>query len=182
MGLNKYTELNPGSGGSIMDESGIIYSVPGEPTDRRRARIIITGENLSDITQIKNTQISGSEYGIVTRNIPFCPSNSQVVFDTVSAVAANNQTVVATYTVPASSTFFFKGFAGTGDVPAIYRVYIDGTPIMALRTTSTSPNASLVYDAPILQVASGIIVTLEVVHYSTGINGDFEGTIVGFTV
>lgn len=182
MGLNKFTELNPGTGGSVMDESGIVYAIPGEPTDRRRSRIILSGENLNDITEIKNTQLMGNEYGLVTRNIPFCPTDSEVIYDTAINVAANNLTVVATYTVPGGDTFYFRGFAATGDVPAIYRIYVDGTPIMSLRSTSACPNASLIYDTPVVQVSAASIITLEVIHYSSGINGDFEGSIIGFVI
>ena len=179
---NKYTELNLGAGGSVMDESGLVYAVPGEPTDRRRARIILAGDNINDITQIKNIQVSGNEYGLITRNIPFCPATSNIIYDTVSTVAANNLTVITTYTVPSGKTFYFKGFAGTGDVPAIYRIYVDGSPQMVVRTTAASPNASLIYDTPVFQVATATIITLEVIHYTAGVNGDFEGSIIGFLI
>lgn len=182
MGLNKFTELNVGGGGSVMDESGIVYSVPGEPTDRRRSRIVISGENLNDITEIKNSQITGVEYGLVTRNIPFCPTDSQIIYNTVSSVAASTLTVITTYTVPAGDTLFFRGFSGTGNVPAIYRIYVNGTAKLSLRTTSAFPNASLLYDSPVMQVAAASIITLEAIHYSTGVSADFEGSIIGFLV
>ena len=181
MGLNKFTELNPGEGGSIMDETGIVYSILGEPVDRRRSRIILSGENIDDISQIINTQVTGNEYGLVTRNIIACPAGSIVVYDTVSLVAADLLTVVATYTVPSLSTFYFRGFAGTGDLPAIYRIYVDGLPQFVLRTTASSPNANMVFDSSPLKVDGDSIITLEVIHYTTGINGDFEGSILGFT-
>lgn len=178
--MNKFTELNPGEGGSIMDETGIVYSISGEPTDRRRSRIILAGENIDDITQIKNNQITGDEYGIITRNIPACPSGSIVVYDTVSLVVADLLTVVATYTVPAINTFYFIGFSGTGDLPAVYRIYIDGMPQFSLRTTASSPNVNMIFDSPPFKVDANAIITLEVIHYTTGINGDFEGSILGF--
>jgi len=182
MPITKFTELNEGVGGSIMDETGIVYSTPGEPTDRRRARICLAGQNLDDLSQIVNTSITGNEYGLVVRNIPDCPSGTNVFFDTVNSVTANNLTVVATYTVPSSKTFFFTGFAGTGDLPAIFRIYVNGSPFFALRTTAASPNANMTFSTPALKIAQNAIATLQVIHYTTGITGDFEGSIAGFTV
>jgi hypothetical protein len=182
MGINKYTELNVGAGGSVMDETGIVYSVPGEPADRRRARIIITGEGIDDISQIKNVPITGDEYGFVVRNIPDSPSGSMVVYDTVSSVSNNTLTVVATYTVPSGQNFFFRGFTATGDLPAIFRIYVDGSAKFVLRTTAASPNANMTFSVAPLKIAGNSILTLQVIHYTSSITGDFEGSIMGFLV
>jgi hypothetical protein len=182
MPITKFTELNEGIGGSIMDETGIVYAIPGEPTDRRRARICLAGQNIDDLSEIKNTSVVGNEYGLIVRNIPDCPSGTDVIFDTVSSVNSNNLTVVATYTVPSAKSFYLTGFAGTGDLPAIFRIYVDGSPSFALRTTAACPNANMNFAVPALKVAAGSIVTLQVIHYTSGITGDFEGSILGFTV
>lgn len=182
MPITKFTELNEGIGGSIMDETGIVYSIPGEPTDRRRARICLAGQNLDDLSQVINNSVSGNEYGLVVRNIPDCPSGTNIFFDTVNSVNSNNLTVVSTYTVPNGQSFFLTGFAGTGDLPAIFRIYVDGSPYFALRTTAACPNANMTFATPPLKIAQNSIVTLQVIHYTTGITGDFEGSITGFTV
>lgn len=60
-----YTELNPGIGGDIMDETAVTYGVA--PLTRKRPRVVITGEGLDDIVDTTNLTPTGLERGLVTK-------------------------------------------------------------------------------------------------------------------
>lgn len=62
-----FTTLNPGAGGSNIDEESVTYGAA--PTDRRRARVILAGAGLLEIAEVKNAEPApaGTEYGILAR-------------------------------------------------------------------------------------------------------------------
>ncbi len=174
------TELNPGSGGSIMDETGVTYGTA--PVLRRRTRLIVAGEGIDDICQVKNTVLDGTEYGLVVRSLPAVPANSVLEFDTNNAVVDNSETTLVTYTVPASTTFYFTGLVTQGDVPAVFRIYVDSACKLSFRTTSSNPAISQSFSLPPFSAAAASVITLKVTHFISGVTGEFEGTLLGYTV
>src|SRR5260221_12947722 len=62
-----YTELNPGAGGSDMDEEGVTYGAA--PTLRRRARVVIAGALQAAVSAVLNTDPALTDYGLVTRRV-----------------------------------------------------------------------------------------------------------------
>ena len=184
-----FTELNLGSGGSIMDETKIDFPIgPGPTTQlRHRARTVIAGENPEDITTVTNTNIQGCEYGLVTRNIPYV-SNLNPVFSSITNVIINSTTLVS-YVVPADNIFNFTGFNVSGDLPALYQVItydlaISPSTILSVRTNPSNLNHNIQFTTPILQLPAGYQIKI-VCSLLSSFGGNppaanYEGTLLGF--
>ena len=177
---NQFTELNPGSGGSIMDETGVTY--PTAPTVRRRTRIVLAGDGLNELVQVKNTDLNGDEYGLIVRSLPTCPTNSILSYNQDAAVSDNTETTLTSYTVPAGTTFYFTGVVAQGDLPARFRIYIDSNIQLSYRTVSSNPAFQQTFSLPPFTAAAGSVIYLKVTHFISGVSGDFEGTILGYTI
>lgn len=176
-----FTILNPGVSGDVMDESILTYG--SDPTSRKRPRVVITGENNADIAICTAAIPTGSEVGLYTRPIvgPY-PGTLEGIFNTASSVASDTETVVCTFTVPGSVSFYFLGFAAAGDVNARYRVYFDSAAMVSAITSVANPSAQVSFVYPVLVAATGVVVTLKAIHYVSGVNGNFDGTIFGYTL
>lgn len=177
---NQFTELNPGSGGSIMDETGVTYGT--SPVLRRRTRLVLAGEGIDEICQVKNTNLDGTEYGLVVRSLPAIPANPILQFDTNNAVNDNVETSLVSYTVPSGVDFYFTGLSAQGDVPAVLRVYVDGACKLSFRTTASSPSLTQTFNLPPFSASAASVVSLKVTHFVSGVTGEFEGTILGYIV
>lgn len=180
MSNNVFTELNVGSGGSFMDETGVTY--PTSPLVRRRTRIVLAGDAIDELVQVKNTNLDGTEYGLVVRSLPAFPTNSVLIYNQDAAVVDNVETTVASYTVPSGTIFYFTGVVAQGDLPARFRVYVDGNPQLSYRTVSSNPAFQQSFSMPPFTVAAASIISLKVTHFISGVTGDFEGTILGYTI
>lgn len=175
-----YTILNPGAGGDVMDESLVVY--PTAPTNRKRPRIVITGEGIDDIAEAKLSNVVGNEMGLVTRPVlPNYPGTETNTFGDVTLVPTNTETTVVTYTVPASQTFYFLGVHSSGNANALFKVYVDGNPILAGRTSVANLNWSQAYSFSPIKVTEGVTISVTVLHQAS-VACDFEGTILGYTL
>lgn len=173
-----YTILNPGAGGDVMDESLVVY--PSSPTNRKRPRVVITGEGIDDIVPAQTTNVTGGEFGLVTRPIvPNYPGTEANSFDLVTLVPTSTETTVVTYTVPASKTFYFIGFTASGNANAVFKLYVDGSPKLAGRTSVANLTLNNVYSYSPISVGEGLSITLKVKHEAP-VACDFEGTILGY--
>lgn len=83
-----YTELNPGIGGDIMDETAVTYGVA--PLTRKRPRIVVTGEGIDDIVETVVGVPTGSERGLVTIEGSRGQSTSN---DSIPVVMASDQSI-----------------------------------------------------------------------------------------
>jgi hypothetical protein len=175
-----YTILNPGAGGDVMDESLVVY--PTAPTNRKRPRVVITGEGIDDIADAKASNVMGGEMGLVTRPVlPNYPGAETNTFDDVSLVPANTETTVVTYTVPVSQTFYFLGVHTSGNANALFKVYVDGSVVLAGRTSVANLNWSQAYSFSPIKVIEGVTISVKVIHRASA-DCDFEGTILGYTL
>lgn len=175
-----YTILNPGSGGDVMDESLVVY--PSAPTNRKRPRVVITGEGIDDIAEAKAANVAGSEMGLVTRPIiSNYPGTETNTFDDVTLVPSNTETTVVSYTVPASQTFYFLGVHASGNANALFKVIVDGNVVLAGRTSVANLNWSQAYSFSPIKVDEGVTITVSVTHQAS-VACDFEGTILGYTL
>lgn len=176
-----YTQLNVGTGGDVMDETGVTYV--STPTLRKRPRVVITGEGQTDIVTTPSTPPVGNEVGIVNRPIhsPY-PGTSVATLSSVTLVAANSETTVASYTVPVGMTFYFLSFVGCGDVHALYKLYHAGTAIFSARSSVAMPTAQVGFPYAVFTAAAGETVVLKVTHFVSGVQGNFDGTIVGYVL
>ena len=173
-----YTILNPGVGGDVMDESLVVY--PSAPTNRKRPRVVITGEGLDDIVPAQTTNVTGAEFGLVTRPIvPNYPGDQANTFGLVTLVPTSSETTVVTYTVPSSKTFYFIGFTASGNANALFKLYVDGSPILAGRSSVANLTLNNVYSYSPISVDEGLTITLKVTHQAS-VGCDFEGTILGY--
>lgn len=174
-----YTELNPGVGGDVMDETGVTY--PSSPTTRKRPRVVITGEGIDDIVPAPTTPPVGTEPGLVIRPIhsPY-PGTPVGDLGSVSLVTSDTETTITSYIVPVGSVFYFLGFLGQGDVHAVYRIYHASTAKMSGRTSVAVPTVQVSFSYAIFSAEAGETVSLKVTHSSPGILGNFEGTIMGY--
>ena len=176
---DNYTELNPGVGGDIMDETGVTY--PTSPTTRKRPRVVITGEGIDDIVPTPGASPGGTEPGLIVRPIysPY-PGTSIADLGTVSSVASASETTITSYTVSAGNTFYFLGFMGHGDINAVYRIYVESTAKLAGRSSVANPTLQINFPYSVFSVAETETIYLKVEHDASGIQGDFEGTIIGY--
>lgn len=198
MGVNTYTELNCGSGGSIMDEVGIDYGdvtplpdqcaslPPGTSVLRRRAKVIISGPNLNEVTSVINSNQVGNEYAITVRPVDRAYDQSIYHYDDVASVSPDDgtdtYTTVASYTIPASKTFAFTGVVVGGAIGGKFKVSINGSTKFILRTANTNPTNSLSFKTPPFELVDGDILEVSVIYYNdnSGLLASFEATILGF--
>lgn len=176
---NVYTELNVGSGGSNMDETGVAY--PDAPLLRRRTRIVLAGGGIDELVDVKNGVLSATEYGLTTRNLPFIASDPVTEYNLTGSVAYNTETTITSFTVPSGKTFAFTGVVGHGDLPAVYRIYVDGTCKFSLRTVASNPSINQIFQNPSFTANATSVVALKATHFFNGTTGEFEATIFGYT-
>jgi hypothetical protein len=175
-----YTILNPGVGGDVMDETLVVY--PSAPTNRKRPRVVITGEGIDDIVPAQIIPTDGSEFGLVTRPIvPNYPGTEANTFGIVSLVLTGIETTVVTYTVPVGKTFYFIGLNTSGNANALYKLYVDGSVIIAGRSSVANLTLNLTYSYSPIKVVAGDTIAIKVTHQA-GVSCDFEGTILGYTL
>ena len=161
MPTDTYTELNCGAGGSIMDEIGVDYGdvtplpdpcpslAPGTTVLRRRAKVVISGADVSEVTTVSNTGLNGDEYGLSIRAIDRAYATSITSFDVATSVSPDDgsetYTSVSVYTVPVSSTFVFQGVVVGGDIGAKFRIKTDSTTNFIVRTSNANQTNSLMF-------------------------------------
>lgn len=94
-----------------------------------------------------------------------------------STIADNSLTTILTYTVVGSSLMIDKIMA-TGNVDAEYQVLVNGF-IKAKYMTSEQDRVAK-FDFPTSQeVSVGGIISIKVIHYRTGLIGDFNCSLIG---
>lgn len=184
-----FTELNPGSGGSIMDETKVDFPIgPGPITQlRHRARTVLAGEAPEDISVVTNSHVQGCEYALAVRNIPYV-SNLLPVFGNVTNTVINNTTITS-YTVPINTVFNFTGFNASGDLPALYQIIsydlsLAPSTLLSVRTNATNLNHNIQFSVPILRLAAGyqikIIGSLLSSFGGSPPAANYEATLLGF--
>lgn len=176
-----YTQLNPGEGGDIMDESMITY--PDAPIHRKRARVVITGDNRGEIVSVTNDTPSPNSFGVVTRPVvpkqPY-PGSSVMEFGEVIGVSPGTSQVVVSYTVPFGFQFFMSGFSASGDLYGKYELYVNNAITMTARTTSASPNLDKSFFGVPPSFTEGATIALKASHVLPSQAGQFQGTIIGY--
>jgi hypothetical protein len=178
-----FTQLNLGTGGDVMDESGITY--PSAPTLRKRPRIVITGEGIDEIAIVKNTDCDMADHGLVVRPLPpAIPHAGDTVaeFYSTTLVPFNTETTIGTYVVPTGHTFYLVGFVGSGDVNGRFILYVNGSVKLQGRSTAADLNVQISLDVVRPAVAEGLSVSLKVIHNQNGLQPNFDGTILGYIV
>lgn len=176
---DNFTILNPGEGGSVMDETAVSY--PSSPNLRKRPRIVVSGEGKDAIVPALSSNPDGSEFGIVTRPIMGYPGTSVSAFNLTTLVPANLETTVVNYTVPAGKTFNFIGFAASGNANAFFKLYVSGDIVLAARSSVANLTIQMNYAFSPFQVSEGETILLKAIHCVNS-SCDFEGTILGFNL
>lgn len=178
--MDDFTILNPGEGGDVMDETKVIY--PSAPVNRKRPRVVLSGENLGEIVPALNSGASGNEHGVVTRPIfTGHPGTSVTQYNITTLVTNGIETTIASYTVPVGAIFYFTGFTASGNTNALYKLYVDGNTILAGRTTVANLNVERNFAYAPFNVPAGDTISLKVIH-ETNVGCDFEGTILGYII
>jgi hypothetical protein len=188
--VTKFTTLNPGSGGSVMDETGIVYSSPGEPTDRRRARVVVAGEGSDELASCKNTQNTGTEYGLTTRPIPVWFDDLTFQYGSANLTGTDPETSLVEYTIPTGFTFFMTGLNCTSlGINGAYRVYLNtgATDQQVLQfITTASGGYNVVYNSsvPMVRGVATNIIKIKATNLitSSAVSTPFEATLLGFLV
>jgi hypothetical protein len=183
-----YVILNPGVGGSTMDETEITFG--SAPTTRFRSRVQVGGDGANKLADVINTAPSGSDYGLVVRNIPTgtqastvqVPGDPICEYGTVTLVGASTPTTVVSYTTSVGKTFYLLGFTATGDINATFSILINGSTKMVGRTTVASPNVDFDFKMATPVANAGEVIAVRVTHYAAGLQGNFDGTILGYEV
>jgi hypothetical protein len=184
-----FTELCPGQGGSIMDETKILFPIgPGPTTQlRHRARIVIGGEDLEEICSIQNTSTEGCEHGIVTRNIPHV-TNIFPIYEEKTNIVLNN-TVILNYLVDSGKSFNISGFNVSGDLPAKYKLIIqddllNSQTYFTYRTNAGNLNGIFNLTTSIGSIPEGYRIKI-IGNLISSYNGsppaaNYEATLLGF--
>jgi hypothetical protein len=183
---NDYTILNIGTGGDAMDEEGVSYG--SSPTTRKRARVQICGSGQTEVGRVIDSDPDGTEYGVVTRNVPSgtqnvlstTPGTQICSFDQVEDIAEDTPTDVVTYTVPGGKTFHLAGIVVGGNGDANFSIYLGATQVALLRNTTAALTQQLHFDKINPTSAAGSVVRVEVVHTNEGITCNFESTLLGW--
>jgi len=176
--VDNFTVLNPGSAGDVMDESGVTYG--SAPVLRKRPRVVLAGEQIGDTVQPINNQPTGSEYGIITRPVIGYPGTTANTFANVTLVPTSTETTVVSYT-PTSQSFYFTGLVCSGNANARYNLYVNGSQILAGRSSVANLTIQMTYPISPIQVSAGQTIALKVIH-EANVNCDFEGTILGYLI
>lgn len=187
MGSNAFTTLNQGFGGSIMDETSITY--PSGPTDRRRARVNIAGDDVDKLADVRNAQITGAEYGLTTRPIPVWFDNLTFEYGEGDVANSDPETTITEYVVPADTNFFLTGISCSAETVGAFRLYVNSgvsdVQVMQFRNSIANLNVYISTGIPILKgTTSGATVTtikIKAENLSTSLSSRFEGTLIGFT-
>jgi hypothetical protein len=185
--MTDFTILNPGIGGDAMDETGITYT--DAPTLRKRPNVVISGLGQTDFVTTPSTPPFGDEVGLINRPIhsPY-PGTPVATLSSVTLVPANTETTIASFLVPSDVTFYFLSFVSSGDVDGLYRLYIfdpvstNLTAMLSARSSVAIPTAQVGFPYSVFTATTGQTVFLKVTHFATSIQGNFEGTIVGYTL
>ncbi len=135
-----YTTLNPGLNGTNIDETGLTY--PTNPTDRRRQRIILAGENIDELVDVTDTDAPADSFGLVVRNIP---SGIQEVSGSLTTSPSGTQAVSGTITSVQSGTYAVSG--SVTNIPS-------GTQAVS-GTVTTVPSGTQPVSGTITSVQSG---------------------------
>jgi hypothetical protein len=175
-----YTVLNPGFGGSVMDETTIPYSGTVYE-DRRRARIILAGDTQEKIVQVKNDTATGSEYAIVTREIPTWQQSLTYEYGDANIAKGNPETSVVSYAVPSGYAYFFTGLNGSASAVGIFRGYLDGNQFCQMRNNITNLNVNMNSTIPLVRANPNSVVEIKAENLSVLSSESFEATMYGFT-
>lgn len=110
---DSYVELNPGTGGAVMDEERVEGFGSG-PAARLRSRIVLGGSSPAELARVRNVTPADDDYGVVVRAIDSISTDTAitVVAATTSPVTlgSNPETRLAmtVYNEPGASVMFLK--------------------------------------------------------------------------
>jgi hypothetical protein len=176
-----YTVLNPGFGGSVMDETTIPYS-GSVYEDRRRARIILAGDTQDKLVQVKNGTLTGNEYALTTREIPTWQQSLTYEYGDANIAKGNPETAVVSYTVPSGKMYYFTGLNGSAAAVGVFRGYLDGNQFCQMRNNITNLNVNMNSSIPLIKANPSQVVSIKAENLSTLSSESFEATMYGFTM
>lgn len=177
-----YTQLNAGSGGDVMDETGVTFN--SVPNTRKRPRVVIAGENPADLAEVINSAPDGTEFGIIVRNLvgQEHPGSAFWQWNAATLVPSGYDTSVATYTVPANKRLFVTQWCVCGDVNAKYTFVFQSSVVAAIRTSPADLSSSFAFNVMRPIVNAGQTVVIKVNHGVSGIQANFDATILGYLI
>jgi hypothetical protein len=185
MSQNKFTQLNIGVDGNFMDETGITYPPGSGPVDRRRARVVIAGDDIDKLAEVSTTQLSGTEYALSVRTIEPWQGGMTYEFGFATIAKADPEQELVSFTVAPSTTFYLTGLNCSADGVGLFRVYIDNgitnSQALQFRNNVTNYNILVNSNMPMLQVEAGSTLTVTAKNTTTASNANFEATIMGYT-
>lgn len=176
-----FTILNLGVGGDTIDEESITYG--SSPFTRKRSRIVIGGSSPLEISRVLNSNPIGTEYSLITRNIPTEVPSGVVNYYNTAASVAQAATATITYTITAGKTFYLKSIiASSSGAPC--KVTVDYGPtsptIVAVGFYSASnPFVQINFDQPIpISQATHTVINVRIFN-NAGVAQDVYSTING---
>jgi hypothetical protein len=102
------------------------------------------------------------------------------VYGTVTLVSSNILTTISTYIVPNTKQYQLVGFVGSGDVNAWYQLFINGKIVLTGRSTVAAQTVEITFANTVYPIiGEGDTIQLRVIHYASGIQANFDGTILG---
>lgn len=168
-----FTILNIGYLGDTLDMTGVIF--PEYPITRKRQRIIPAGEGIDDVMSL--------DVGLAAREIhsPY-PGTRIGDLALISNIASGYEATIASYTVPASKTFYLLGVVAHGNIHSTFRIYLEADVIHSGKTTVVVPTYCHNSPHALFTADAGDTVSLKTIHDSSGTLGEFEGTILGYVL
>ena len=183
MAQNKFTQLNIGYDGNFMDETGITY--PDGPVDRRRARVVVAGDDIDKLADVVNTQLAGTEYALPVRVITPWQNALLYEFGYTNISRTDPETDVVVFNVPADTKFFMTGLNCSAESVGIFKVYVDNgagnQQVLQFRNNVTNLNVLANSNMPYIQANAGDVVTITATNTTTPAAHSFEATLLGYT-
>lgn len=101
-------------------------------------------------------------------------------YDDDSAVVSTTETIILTYTVPASTTFFIQGLIATGSAAFRFRIKVDGTTKLTDRTSAADRTSRTTLGDGGFSATAAQVVTVTAYHEEL-LNQLAEVALVGYT-
>jgi len=100
-----------------------------------------------------------------------------LAWDSKKQVEAGKETTIASYSVGSGKLVKLDGFIAFGTCAAIYRLKVDEEVKASYMTSEADRNAYVIFRTE--HVTGPKVIAIKVVHYESGEEQDFEGTILG---
>ena len=125
-------------------------------------------------------QAKANVTGTISGDITNTSNNIVLSNAVVSAVAANSETTVTSYTTGALKATWITKIFVSGQENSKWRLFINGVARIVRRIGAGQVNGDFIFETPLKISAGAIPVDIKVEHFVTGQTPAFEATFLGY--